>query len=111
MFMKVKAKLLEYLPTLKHMSYSTKMMLGLERKVILGKYSGVNTITYKLNTLGIKINRKEAEELAEIIRDKTISLKRALFDSEIIDTYKSYKGRSDKSKEGKREESNGNSKK
>ena len=72
--------------------------VGLERKVILGKYSGVSTIIYKLNTLGFKISRKEAEELAEIIRDKTVSLKRALFDSEIIDTYKSYKGRSDKGK-------------
>lgn len=70
--------------------------VGLERKVILGKYSGVSTIIYKLNTLGFKISRKEAEELAEIIRDKAVSLKRALFDSEIIDTYKSYKGRSDK---------------
>ncbi|TET14407.1 MAG: homocitrate synthase [Actinobacteria bacterium] len=72
--------------------------VGLERKVILGKYSGVSTIIYKLNTLGFKISRKEAEELAEIIRDKAVSLKRALFDSEIIDTYKSYKGRSYKSK-------------
>jgi len=72
--------------------------VGLERKVILGKYSGVSTIIYKLNTLGFKISRKEAEELAEIIRDKAVSLKRALFDSEIIDTYKSYKGRLDKSK-------------
>ena len=68
--------------------------VGLERKIILGKYSGVNTIIYKLNTLGIKINRKEAEELAEIIRDKTATLKRALFDSEIIETYESYKSKS-----------------
>ena len=77
--------------------------VGLERKVILGKYSGVCTIIYKLNTLGFKISREEAEKLAEIIRDKAVSLKRALFDSEIIDTYKSYKsksgkGRSDKNK-------------
>ena len=77
--------------------------VGLERKVILGKYSGVNTIIYKLNTLGFKISRKEAEELVGIIRNKAVSLKRALFDSEIIDTYKSYKGRSDKSKSDKKE--------
>jgi homocitrate synthase NifV len=76
--------------------------VGLERKVILGKYSGVNTIIYKLNTLGFKISREEAEELVEIIRNKAVSLKRALFDSEIIDTYKSYKGRSDKSKSDKK---------
>ena len=68
--------------------------VGLERKVILGKYSGVNTIIYKLNTLGFKISREEAEELVEIIRNKAVSLKRALFDSEIIDTYKSYKSKS-----------------
>ena len=78
--------------------------VGLERKVILGKYSGVSTIIYKLNTLGFKISRKEAEELAEIIRDKSVSLKRALFDSEIIDTYKSYKSKSNKSKAGKKGE-------
>jgi len=76
--------------------------VGLERKVILGKYSGVNTIIYKLNTLGFKISRGEAEELVEIIMNKAVSLKRALFDSEIIDTYKSYKGRSNKSKSDKK---------
>src|SRR4030066_2001930 len=75
--------------------------VGLERKIILGKYSGVNTIIYKLNTLGIQINRKEAEELAEIIRDKTATLKRALFDSEIIETYESYKSKSGAGKVGK----------
>jgi homocitrate synthase NifV len=67
--------------------------VGLERKIILGKYSGVNTVVYKLDTLGIKISRNNAEELAEIIRNKSVSLKRALFDSEIIETYKSYKNK------------------
>ncbi len=76
--------------------------VGLERKVMLGKYSGVNTIIYKLNTLGIKISRKEAEELGEVIRDKTVALKRALFDSEIIDTYKSYKRKSGAGKSAKK---------
>jgi homocitrate synthase NifV len=75
--------------------------VGLERNVILGKYSGVNTIIYKMKDLGLNITRKEAEELAEIIRDKTVSLKRALFDSEIIDTYKSYRKKSAGSKASK----------
>jgi homocitrate synthase NifV len=65
--------------------------VGMERKVILGKYSGEKTVKYKLDTLGIKVSSKEAEELAEIMRNKAVALKRALFDSEIIDTYKSYK--------------------
>ncbi len=67
--------------------------VGLERKIILGKYSGINTIIYKLDALGYKISGKEAGEMAVIIRDKTVALKRSLFDSEIIDTYKSYKSK------------------
>ncbi len=76
----------------------TNKDVGLERKIILGKYSGPNTVTHKLNALGQKISRKEAEEFAEVIRDKTVALKRSLFDSEIIDTYKSYRSRSKNSK-------------
>lgn len=75
--------------------------VGLERKIILGKYSGPNTIIYKLNELGIKISRKEAEEFAEIIRDKTTATKRALFDSEIVEAYKSFKGKSGKARPAK----------
>ncbi len=54
----------------------------------------------KLNAMGYKISRNQAEEMAYIIRDKTVSLKRALFDSEIIDTYKSYISKS-KTKDNK----------
>ncbi|MEA2015221.1 MAG: homocitrate synthase [Actinomycetota bacterium] len=76
--------------------------VGLERKIILGKYSGVSTIIHKLDTLGIKISRDDAEELAEIIRNKSVALKRALFDSEIIDTYKSYKKKKSSGKKVKK---------
>jgi homocitrate synthase NifV len=85
--------------------------VGLERNVILGKYSGVNTIIYKLGKLGFKVSHKEAEELAEIIRDKTVSLKRALFDSEIIDVYKSYKNRVSRSGASKKGGKNGSGRK
>ena len=74
--------------------------VGLKREYVLGKYSGVNTTMYKLETLGYKISREEASELAEIIRNKTVASKRALFDSEIIDTYKEFKGSSKKEKAG-----------
>jgi homocitrate synthase NifV len=66
--------------------------VGLERKVILGKYSGVNTVLSKLNLLGYKATPKEAGEIADIIRAKSIAMKRSLYDSEIVETYKSYKG-------------------
>jgi homocitrate synthase NifV len=74
--------------------------VGLKREYVLGKYSGVNTTMYKLETLGYKISREEASELAEIVRNKTVASKRALFDSEIIDTYKEFKGSSKKEKAG-----------
>jgi len=75
--------------------------VGLERQYVLGKYSGVNSVTQKMKMLGIKVNEKEAAELAEIIRDRTVASKRSLFDSEIIGTYKEYKGSSKKAKAGK----------
>lgn len=74
--------------------------VGLKREYVLGKYSGVNTTMYKLETLGYKISKEEASELAEIVRNKTVASKRALFDSEIIDTYKEFKGSSKKEKAG-----------
>jgi homocitrate synthase NifV len=75
--------------------------VGLERQYVPGKYSGKLSITQKLKTLGKEIGDKQAEELAEIIRKKTVSSKRSLFDSEILDTYKEYMGSSKKEKAGK----------
>ncbi len=66
--------------------------VGLERKIILGKHSGVNTVLSKLNLLGYKATPKEAEEIADIIRAKSIAMKRSLYDSEIVETYISFKG-------------------
>ena len=74
--------------------------VGLKREYVLGKYSGVNATMHKLETLGYKISEEEASELAEIVRNKTVSSKRALFDSEIVDTYKEFKGSSKKEKAG-----------
>jgi homocitrate synthase NifV len=65
--------------------------VGLERKLIVGKSSGVHTLISKLESLGHKIGQSQAAELAEIVREKALSLKRALFDSEIIDTFNSFK--------------------
>ncbi len=67
--------------------------VGLERRIIIGKSSGPKTLMIKLKQLGYEIQEKQAEELIEIIREKALSLKRALFDSEIIDTYKTYIGK------------------
>ncbi len=63
--------------------------VGLERKIIIGKYSGPRSLIAKLESLGHSIGLQEANQMIDIIRDKSIALKRSLFDSEIIDTYKS----------------------
>jgi homocitrate synthase NifV len=65
--------------------------VGLERRLIVGKSSGVHTLISKLESLGHKIGQNQAAELAEVVREKALSLKRALFDSEIIDTFNSFK--------------------
>jgi len=70
--------------------------VGLERKFVPGKYSGVHAIIQKLKLLGKEINEEQAEELAGIVRRKTSASKRSLFDSEILETYKDYMGKSKK---------------
>jgi len=72
--------------------------VGLERKIIVGKYSGVSALKLKLDSLGYKVKNEEAKEISEITRSKSVALKRSLYDSEIIDVYKSYKGKSGKKK-------------
>ncbi len=64
--------------------------VGLERKTIIGKYSGARSLMAKLEEMGYKINESQAQELVGIIRDQSVALKRSLFDSEIGDAYKSY---------------------
>lgn len=71
--------------------------VGLERKIIVGKYSGIASLTAKLKSLGYSIEEAQAKELVEILREKAVALKRSLFDSEIIDSYKSFIGKKDKS--------------
>jgi homocitrate synthase NifV len=75
--------------------------VGLERQYVPGKYSGINSITQKMKMLGHKVNEKQAKDLAEIIRNKTVASKRSLFDSEILDTFKEYTAGSKKAKAGK----------
>jgi homocitrate synthase NifV len=75
--------------------------VGLERQYVPGKYSGIDSIKQKMKSLGQKVDDKQARELAEIIRNKTVASKRSLFDSEILDIYKEYLGSSKKAKAGK----------
>lgn len=61
--------------------------VGLQRQFILGKYSGTDSLKLKLAERGISISDTEAAALVMRIRSKAVSLKRALFDEEVVDLY------------------------
>lgn len=65
--------------------------VGLENKIIIGKYSGLFSLNKKLELMGYKFSEKELPELLEIFVNKAVSLKRSLFDNEIVETCESYK--------------------
>jgi homocitrate synthase NifV len=64
--------------------------VGLDTKIIIGKYSGLFSLNTKLKSLGYNFEENQLKELLEIVRNKSISLKRSLFDSEIIETCETY---------------------
>ncbi len=65
--------------------------VGLENKTIIGKYSGLFSLDSKLRSMGYEFSEKELPDLLEIVISKVVSLKRALFDNEIIETCESFK--------------------
>jgi homocitrate synthase NifV len=62
--------------------------VGLTRRYLLGKYSGAATLKLKLAEHGISVADDEAALLAGKVRSKSVALKRALFDEELLDTYR-----------------------
>lgn len=66
--------------------------VGLRRSFILGKYSGVDSLKHKLAEHGIHIDDQEAAALVMRVRSKAVSLKRALFDAEVLDLYHECRG-------------------
>ncbi len=62
--------------------------VGLSRGFILGKHSGVDTLRMKLAEHGIKLDYAELALLTCRIRSRSIMLKRALFDEELLDIYR-----------------------
>lgn len=65
--------------------------VGLQRRFVIGKYSGVDSLKMKLAEYGIHVSDQEAAALVMRLRSKAVSLKRALFDEEILDVYRSEK--------------------
>jgi len=61
--------------------------VGLERRLIIGKYSGVSSVLAKLAQHNYFLTIDEAERLLPHLQSRSIALKRALYDEEVIDIY------------------------
>lgn len=64
--------------------------VGLERQIIIGKHSGTAAIKQKFREYGIEMDEEVAQELLVRVRTTAISLKRSLFDKELVTLYEDY---------------------
>lgn len=67
--------------------------VGLERQIVIGKHSGTASLKAKFAEFGIRLTEHQAEELLPKIRSHTVSLKRPLFDKELVYIYEDYFGK------------------
>lgn len=61
--------------------------VGLERRLVIGKYSGVASVLAKLAQHSYFVPYEEAERLLPHLQSRSIALKRALYDEEVIEIY------------------------
>ena len=66
--------------------------VGLERQIMVGKHSGTASLKAKYAEYGIRLTEHQAEELLPKIRSYTVSMKRHLFDKELMYIYEDYYG-------------------
>lgn len=64
--------------------------IGLERQIIIGKHSGTSAIKQKFREYNMAITDQEAQDLLAKVRNASISLKRTLFDKELVYLYEEY---------------------
>ena len=61
--------------------------VGLLRRFSVGKYSGPSVVHRKLREHGYHPSREEIAQLVPVLRSRSVSLKRSLFDSEVIEAH------------------------
>lgn len=66
-------------------------IVGLERQIVIGKHSGRAAILNKFREYDIILTDDEANGILELVRSTSVSLKRSLFDKEVVKLYKVYK--------------------
>lgn len=66
-------------------------VVGLERQIVIGKHSGKAGILNKFKEYNIDLDDEEAKSILELVRAASVSMKRTLFDKELVQLYKEYK--------------------
>ncbi|MDF9407249.1 MAG: 2-isopropylmalate synthase [Pelotomaculum sp. PtaB.Bin013] len=69
--------------------------VGLERQIVIGKHSGSAALRSKFAEYGIILTEHQAQELLPSIRSHAVSMKRPLFDKELVYFYEDYFGKRD----------------
>lgn len=67
--------------------------VGLERQIVIGKHSGTAALKAKFAEYGILLSDFKAQELLNKVRSYCVSLKRPLFDKELVYLYEDYFGK------------------
>ncbi|MFZ5642116.1 MAG: homocitrate synthase [Bacillota bacterium] len=67
--------------------------VGLERQIVIGKHSGTASLKAKFAEYGIHLSDHKAQELLSKVRAYCVSLKRPLFDKELMFMYEDYFGK------------------
>ena len=65
-------------------------IVGLERQILIGKHSGRAAIVNKFKEYNIDLTDEESKGILELVRATSVSLKRTLFDKEVVQLYKEY---------------------
>lgn len=66
--------------------------VGLQRQIVIGKHSGTAALKSKFAEYGIHLSEFKASQLLEKVRSYCVSLKRPLFDKELMYIYEDYFG-------------------
>lgn len=66
--------------------------VGLERQIVIGKHSGTAALKAKFAEYGIHLSEFKAQEMLVKVRSYCVSLKRPLFDKELMSIYEDYFG-------------------
>ncbi|MFA5384121.1 MAG: homocitrate synthase [Eubacteriales bacterium] len=66
--------------------------VGLQRQIVIGKHSGTAALKAKFAEYGVHLSEFKAQELLVKVRSYCVSLKRPLFDKELMHIYEDYFG-------------------